>query len=233
MSQSSLETSRHILITGATRGLGRALAGVFAGQGHRVTACGRAEEPLADLRKGYPAPNRFDRVDISSWREVEAWANEVLVDGPPPDLLINNAALINRPAPLWEISADEFGEVVDVNIKGAVHLIRAFVPAMITAGRGVIANLSSGWGRSASPEVAPYCATKWAIEGLTRALAQELPDGLAAVAVNPGVIDTEMLRRCFGEGAAGHVRPEAWVKKAAPFFLNLSAKDNGAAATVG
>jgi NAD(P)-dependent dehydrogenase (short-subunit alcohol dehydrogenase family) len=63
----------------------------------------------------------------------------------------------------------------------------------------VIVNLSSGWGRSVSPEVAPYCATKWAIEGLTQAFAKELPEGLAAVALNPGVIDTDMLRLAFGD----------------------------------
>ena len=103
---------------------------------------------------------------------------------------------------LWKVAADEFDRVVDVNIKGVANVIRAFVPAMIEREGGVIVNFSSGWGRSTAPEVAPYCATKWAIEGLTRALAQELPTGLAAVPLNPGIIDTEMLRSTFG-GRAG------------------------------
>ena len=83
--------------------------------------------------------------------------------------------------------------MIDVNIKGVANVLRHFVPAMIERGRGVIVNFSSGWGAPSSAEVAPYCATKWAIEGLTRALAEELP-GMAAVPLNPGIIDTDMLR---------------------------------------
>src|SRR5207302_9465479 len=127
-----------------------------------------------------------------------------------PDLLVNNAALVNDNAPLWEVPPDQFSRVIDVNIKGVYHVIRAFVPAMIRKGSGVIINFSSGWGRSTSPEVAPYCATKFAIEGLTQALAQELPEGLAAVPLNPGVIDTDMLRSCFGDSAGGYPKPEGW-----------------------
>ena len=79
------------------------------------------------------------------------------------------------------------------------------VPSYVVARRrGVIVNFSSGWGRSTAPEVAPYCATKWAIEGLTQALAEELPAGMAAVPLNPGIINTEMLQSCFGAGAAGY-----------------------------
>ena len=98
---------------------------------------------------------------------------------------------------------------------------------MLERGSGVIVNLSSGWGRSTSPEVAPYCATKWAVEGLTAALAQELPSGVATVALNPGVIDTEMLRQCWNDGASAYGTPEAWAKTAVPFLESLSAKDNG------
>jgi NAD(P)-dependent dehydrogenase (short-subunit alcohol dehydrogenase family) len=96
----------------------------------------------------------------------------------------------------------------------------------------VIVNLSSGWGRSSAPEVAPYCATKWAIEGLTRALAQELPRGLAAVPVNPGVIDTDMLRSCFGASASDYPSPERWAQAAIPFLLQLGPKHNGNPVTV-
>ena len=96
----------------------------------------------------------------------------------------------------------------------------------------MIVNLSSGWGRSTSPEVALYCASKWAIEGLTRALAQELPAGLAAVPVNPGIIDTDMLRSCFGESSSGYPGAEEWARSAVPFFLGLGPADNGKPLTV-
>ena len=128
--------------------------------------------------------------------------------------------------------AAEFDRVIDVNIKGVANVIRHFAPAMIARGSGVIANLSSGWGRSTAPEVAPYCATKWAIEGLTRALAQELPRGMAAVPVNPGIIDTDMLRSCFGGSSSEYPDPAEWAESAVPFFLGLGPADNGKPMTV-
>jgi NAD(P)-dependent dehydrogenase (short-subunit alcohol dehydrogenase family) len=97
----------------------------------------------------------------------------------------------------------------------------------------VAVNFSSGWGRSTSPEVSAYCASKWGIEGMTQALAQELPRGLAAVALNPGVINTEMLQRCFGkEGAAQYPSAQQWAEAAGPYLLKLGPKDNGQALTV-
>jgi hypothetical protein len=93
---------------------------------------------------------------------------------------------------------------------------------MIARSHGVIVNFSSGWGRSTSPEVAPYCATKWAIEGLTRALAQELPRGMAAVPLNPGIIDTDMLRACFGSAASGYPDPKEWAESAVPLESSLA-----------
>jgi NAD(P)-dependent dehydrogenase (short-subunit alcohol dehydrogenase family) len=103
---------------------------------------------------------------------------------------------------------------------------------MIERGSGVIVNLSSGWGRSVSPEVAPYCATKWAIEGLTKALAEELPKGMAAVPLSPGTIDTDMLRTCFADTAASYPKPAEWARKAGPFILGIGSKDNGQSLTV-
>jgi NAD(P)-dependent dehydrogenase (short-subunit alcohol dehydrogenase family) len=83
-----------------------------------------------------------------------------------------------------------------------------------------------------APKVAPYCASKWAIEGLTKALAEELPEGLAAVPFNPGVINTEMLQRCWPDEAARYPDATAWAKIAAPYILSLGAKDNGRSVSV-
>ncbi len=159
-------------------------------------------------------------VDISQDDQVRQWAQATLASFGVPDLLINNAAVINENAPLWEVSAEEFSHVVDVNIKGVANVIRRFVPAMLPLGQGVIVNFSSTWGRTTSPEVAPYCATKFAVEGLTRALAQELPQGMAAVAFNPGVINTQMLQTCFGSSANAYPTPENWCKPPRHFCLN-------------
>jgi NAD(P)-dependent dehydrogenase (short-subunit alcohol dehydrogenase family) len=223
---------RTIVITGATRGLGRALVPHFASAGHAVWGCGRSVEQVAELRRLYGEPHDFAAVDVRDGPAVTAWADRLLARSGPPDLLINNAAVMTYPAPLWEVPADEFDSLIDVNVKGVANVIRAFVPAMVGRGRGVIVNLSSGWGRSTSPEVAPYCASKYAVEGLTLALAQELPRGMAAVPLNPGVIDTDMLRQAWADDAGAYPKAEAWAKRAAPFLLGLGPKDNGRSLTV-
>lgn len=221
----------NVVITGATRGLGRAMAEEFARLGHRVMGCGRSVERIEELRRRYPAPHGFSVVDVASERAVQAWASRVLKQVGAPELLLNNAAVINKNAPLWQVSAAEFSEVVDINLKGVANVIRHFVPAMIERGRGVIVNFSSGWGRATDAEVAPYCATKWAIEGLTQALAQELPAGMAAIALNPGIINTEMLQSCFGASASAYPTAAAWAKTAVPYLLSLGPRHNGQALT--
>ena len=226
------EPTKLVAITGVTRGLGRAMAGGLAQRGHTVVGCGRSADAIAELRQSLGRPHAFERVDVSDDDAVRAWAEGFLARLGPPDLLINNAAAINPNAPLWEVTAADFGRVVDVNLKGVASVIRHVVPAMIARGTGVIVNVSSYWGRSAASEVAPYCATKWGIEGLTRALAQELPKGLAAVPLNPGIIDTDMLRSCFGAQASHYPGPAAWAEAAVPFLLSLGPRDNGKPLTV-
>lgn len=219
--------SRLIVVTGVSRGLGAAMVDGFVAAGHQVVGCARSQDAVATLTTKYPDPHRFDAVDVADDEETRAWATSVLESQGTPDLIVNNAALINQSQELWKVPAEEFSDVVDVNVKGVFHIIRHFLPAMLTSGRGVIANFSSGWGRSTSPEVAPYCATKWAVEGLSLALAQELPRGVAAVSVNPGIINTDMLKSCFGESASGFPTAQEWAKKAVPFLLALGPSDNG------
>ncbi|MEM8996520.1 MAG: SDR family oxidoreductase [Acidobacteriota bacterium] len=218
---------RTILITGVTRGLGRALAERWASEGHAIVGCGRTQSALDSLAAGLGDGHRFDAVDVTDDGAVAAWAASVLDSHGAPDLLMNNAALINERAPLWEVAADDFDRVIDVNIKGVVNVLRHFTPAMIAAGRGVICNLSSGWGQFSAPEVGPYCASKFAIEGLTGSLAQELPDGLAAIPLSPGIIHTDMLNTAFGDGAAEHWGTDRWVDVAAPFIMGLGPQHNG------
>lgn len=216
-----------IVITGVTRGLGRAMASGFAGLGHRVLGCGRDEAALDALRDELGAGHALDRLDVTRDDEVAAWAAEAVRRDGAPDLVLNNAAVITRRAPLWEVPAEEFSRIVDVNVKGVVNVTRAFLPSMIDRGRGVVVNFSSGWGHSTGPHVAPYCATKFAVEGLTQALAQELPPGLAAIPLSPGIIHTDMLETAMGESASSYPGPEEWAATAVPYILGLGPKDNG------
>jgi NAD(P)-dependent dehydrogenase (short-subunit alcohol dehydrogenase family) len=222
-----MNSHRRIVVTGASRGLGRAMTQGFLALGHHVFGCARSRASVDELNREFAPNGKFAVVDVADDAAVGRWARWVLAEGGPPDLLLNNAALMNDVAPLWKIAPQQFSDVIDVNIKGVYHVVRHFVPAMVEAGQGVIVNFSSGWGRSTSPEVAPYCATKWAIEGLTRALAEELPAGMAAVPLNPGIIDTDMLRSAWGDGAAAYPSPEKWAKKVVPFLLKLDASHNG------
>ncbi|MEM9478954.1 MAG: SDR family oxidoreductase [Verrucomicrobiota bacterium] len=223
--------SKTVVITGCTRGLGRVMTKEFHEIGWNVAGCGRSQEQIDQLKEIFPAITLFSAVDVTSDKSVKEFAADTIKTFGAPDLVLNNAALINDTAPLWEVPEEEFSRVIDVNIKGVHNVIRHFTPAMIEAQKGVIVNFSSGWGRSTSPEVAPYCATKFAIEGLTQAMSQELPRGLAAVALSPGVIDTDMLRQCWAEGAAGYPSPEEWGKSAVPFIAKLGPKDNGKSLT--
>ncbi len=219
--------TRVIVLTGATKGLGQAMTARFIEAGHTVAGCGRSASAVESLSQQHAAPHRFDVVDVTDADRVNEWAKEILKTLGPPDLLINNAAVMNQNAPLWQVPTEEFSQLIDINIKGVAHVIRAFVPKMVEQKNGVIVNFSSAWGRSTCAEVAPYCASKFAIEGLTQALAQELPLGMAAVPFNPGVINTDMLQSCFGEEASHYPDAEHWSQTAAPYLLSLTAKHNG------
>lgn len=226
-------SGKTIVISGVSRGLGRAMSEEFIRLGHRVLGCGRNAAAIGELNQRFGTAHRFSVVDVSDDAAVAAWARDCLEFAGPPDLLLNNAALINRNAPLWEVPASEFSALIDVNIKGVANCIRHFAPAMVARRSGIIVNFSSGWGRETDPEVAPYCASKWAMEGLSKALAQELPAGMAAIPLSPGIIDTDMLRSCFGGQAQGYPNAEQWARTAVPWLLGLGPKDNGRSLTVG
>jgi NAD(P)-dependent dehydrogenase (short-subunit alcohol dehydrogenase family) len=221
-----------IVITGVSRGLGQAMTEGFIQLGHTVLGCARSEAAVEKLKQQFGSPHDFTALDVANEEQVKTWTKRLLSDYGSPDLLINNAAMINQLAPLWEIPSEDFSRLIDVNIKGVATVIRHFVPAMIEKGSGIIVNLSSGWGRSTSPEVSSYCASKWAIEGMTRSLAQELPKGMAAIPLSPGIIHTDMLEVCYGQDAANYTSIKDWVEKAVPFLLQLSPEDNGMPLTV-
>lgn len=224
--------SKCAVITGVSRGLGQAMAEEFAAAGCDVWGCTRSPEAAAELSARLGKPHRVDAVDVADDSQVKAWADARLASSEPPDLVLNNAGIINESASIWQVPTAEFDRLIDINIKGTANVIRHFLPAMLARRQGIIVNFSSGWGRSTSPEVGPYCASKWAIEGLTRSLAQELPAGMAAIPLNPGIIHTDMLEQCFGEAAKSYPSSAEWARRAVPFLLSLSPRDNGQPLTV-
>jgi NAD(P)-dependent dehydrogenase (short-subunit alcohol dehydrogenase family) len=226
------KTERIVIISGSTSGLGKEIALGLAKRGWTVAGFGQTKSKVKALADELGENHYIFQANVSCDESIASAAKRIINQFGSPDLLINNAAIMNNPAPLWQVSAKEFDEMSAVNINGVANMIRHFVPSMIRSRRGIIVNLSSGWGRSTSPDVAPYCATKWAIEGMSSALAQELPNGIACVALNPGIINTEMLRKCWAEGAAAYQSPEEWAKVAIPLIERINSNDNGKQMTV-
>ena len=222
-----IRVSKLVVISGCSRGLGRAMALEFSSRGWKVAGGARTVDALDELSQKMVSESLFVPLDVTDPESVESFAQQVEEKFGSPDLLVNNAGLINQNAPLTKVSPDEFAAVLSVNLGGIHNMIRSFVPMMEKAGHGVIANFSSYWGQSTAPEVGPYCATKWGVEGLTRSLAQELPSGLAAIAFNPGVINTDMLQSTFGEQAHSYPSPQEWVVNAVNRLEALSPVDNG------
>ncbi|XP_039132949.1 NADPH-dependent pterin aldehyde reductase [Dioscorea cayenensis subsp. rotundata] len=240
-----------VLITGVSRGLGRALTLELARRGHTIIGCSRSEDKIQALQDELQLPSDappvassssssssssskhlLSAIDVRSDESVKEFAKLVAQAKRVPDIIVNNAGTINKNNKIWEVPGEEFDMVIDTNLKGVANILRHFLPLMIERKKGIIVNMSSGWGRSPAAEVAPYCASKWAIEGLSRSVAKELPPGLAIVALSPGVVNTEMLASCFGSSAALYQSPEAWAPKAATMILNLTEDDNGASLTV-
>lgn len=199
----------------------------FSSRGWTVAGGARNIDALEGLSKQIDINSLFLPMDVSDPESVESFARNIKENLGVPDLLVNNAGLINKNAHLVDVSPEEFSAVMAVNLGGIHNMIRSFVPMMKDAGRGIIANFSSYWGQSTAPEVGPYCATKWGVEGLTRSLAQELPDGLGAVAFNPGVIHTDMLRSTFGDQAQDYESPQIWAVHAVDKLEGLTVADNG------
>lgn len=221
--------AKTIVITGVAQGLGRALAEEFIAQGHQVIGCDVDGAALVELE--HQSGAAFATVDVTDAAQVAAWANSWLGNY-FPDLLINNAGVMHALAPLWEISAEACDRTIDVNLKGTIHVLRAILPTMVARNAGMVVNMSARWGRVGAAGAAPFCASKWAIEGLTQAIAQELPPGIGAVTLSPGAINTQALATIHGaKKAAAYLAPQPWAAQAVPYLLGLSPELSGQALT--
>jgi NAD(P)-dependent dehydrogenase (short-subunit alcohol dehydrogenase family) len=170
------------VVTGASRGIGAAVARLLIDAGAKVAGCARHAVP------GVSA------CDVGRPADVARFAAEVLERFGPPDLLVNNAGLVAR-SRLEETTPESWDSVVDSNLKGTFLVTRAFLPAMRARRGGRIVNVASISGRQGTAGLTAYCAAKHGVVGLTRALAAELrSDGISVNAVSPGSVDTDMLR---------------------------------------
>ncbi|MBQ3490019.1 MAG: glucose 1-dehydrogenase [Clostridia bacterium] len=193
-----------MIITGASRGIGRATALIFAQNGYDILLCyrSRAEEAkaVAEEARSFGVRAVPFQMDMSSISDCRRTASKALMEFGKIDALVCNAG-IALPKLFTQTDEEEYDRLFDVNTKGVFFLSQAVAKEMIAAGEGSVVTVSSMWGiAGASGEVA-YSASKAAVIGMTKALAKELaPSGIRVNCVAPGVVDTEM-NACYDEEA--------------------------------
>jgi len=191
-------TGATAVITGASRGIGRAVALAAAAEGARVGLIARSEADLAAVLAEAGGDGAIAVADVADPEELRGALASLASELGPVDILVANAG-IGAYGAFADLTAEELDRIVRVNVLGTAHAIRAVVPGMIERRRGHIVTMGSIAGRIGSPFEAIYSATKFAGVGLTEALVVELePFGIGVSMVNPGPVAT-----AFGE-ARGH-----------------------------
>jgi len=189
-------SEKTVIITGASRGIGAATARHFAEAGARVVLAARgatAIKAIADEINAAGGRALAVPCDVADWASVSALVARTREAFATVDVLINNAGVIEPIARLDESDPAEWGKVVDINLKGVYHGIRAALPVMLGQGGGTIINISSGAATGALEGWSHYCATKAAVLSLTRCTDTEYRDhGIRVMGLSPGTVATEM-----------------------------------------
>lgn len=215
------------VVTGASRGIGRATALALAERGLRLALVGRASVALDDTasevrRRG--AVVDIVPCDLSSSMDVATAAERLLTTLGAPSVVVNNAAVVHR-APIEATTDAAWSEQVDVNLRAPFQLVRALLPAMKANHSGRFIHVGSISATLGTKHAAAYCASKWGLVGFMKSLAEELADtGLMTMAVLPGSVDTRMLE---GSGFPPRMTADDVGKTIAFFCLDAPLSHNG------
>ena len=200
-----------ILVTGASRGIGRATCVSFARAGHHVFATMRdpAKAPeLSAIATAESLPITILAMDVDSDASVRSAVGDIIARHGPVDVLVNNAG-IERRGSVEELALEEFRAVMETNYFGALRCMQAVLPSMRTRGSGWIINVTSVSGRISASPLGPYAASKFALEAISEALAQEVKAfGIKVAVVQPGIIHTDMANAISAQSDAS-VYPHA------------------------
>jgi short-subunit dehydrogenase len=216
-----LDSSRVAIVTGASRGIGRAIALALAQRGVRVAVLARSAAGLAAVRgdvERLGAECAPIACDVRSWSDVVAAVEEAVARFGRIDLAVNNAGYGSY-APFFDARLEEFHDLMQVNYFGALYVTRAVLPVMLRQGGGHLVFVASVAGRIASPRHTAYSPTKFAMIGLAESIAYELePQGIGVTVVNPGTVDTDFFNgdsfKDFPTGPRGMMIPASDVADA-------------------
>lgn len=215
--------NKTVLITGATRGIGAAIAAEFRAAGAQIIGTGTHADSSGSF-------DEYFQADFGDMEQIHACAD--FVRRTEPDVLINNAG-INKNLPFVEIDPLEFQRIQQVNVLAPLMLCQAAIPSMKRKGWGRIVNISSIWGKVGKEHRASYSASKFALDGLTLSLAAEhAEDGILANCVAPGFTDTELTHKMLGDEGIRKIlstvpiRRMASVEEIARFVVWLGSPEN-------
>lgn len=191
---------RRAIVTGAARGIGRAIAARLAADGARVMIADldlAGAETAAEEIGERAVAHRLDVTSADGWAQAITRATEVWGG---LDILVNNAGIAGRSAPTWELAVEEWLDVIAIDLTGVFLGCRAALPGMLDAGYGRIVNIASIAGKEGNPNAVPYSAAKSGVIGLTKAVAKEVATrGVLVNCVTPAVIETPILQQVSEE----------------------------------
>lgn len=190
------------VVTGAARGIGRAIAERLIASGARCCLWDLDRDALNETMSDLVAKGETDMevVDVTRVSAVQAATQGTIRRFGGIDLLVNNAGIAGASKRLWECTADEWLQVINVDLMGVFHCCHAVIPTMLEKGYGRIVNIASVAGKEGNPNASHYSAAKAGVIGLTKALAKELArTGILANCVAPGVVETDMLKQVSQE----------------------------------
>src|SRR5215213_2171010 len=192
-----------VLVTGASSGIGRACVEAFLTQGARVIASARRADRLAELAAGREESVLPLPMDVRDREDVRAALARLPAEWAPIDVLVNNAGLAAGRGPIHTDDPDDWDRMLDTNVRGLLNVSACVLPGMVERGAGHVINIGSNAGREVYPGGAVYCATKAAVERITRGMRMDvLGSGVRVSQVDPGMVETEFsLVRFAGDEA--------------------------------